>query len=159
MTSLEPLPFRIKVPDDDEWGFTGFQQTTYTITGLLHCTEEALYLEWVERRKIERFTLGDVGTEHEEFPVEMLEIPIDWIASLEVAGGWWIPRVRLRARRLDAFDGIPGAEPGRLMLVIAGRDRALAAQIAAAFRGRSPDLAGARPEPTRRLPPFTSTND
>lgn len=159
MTSLEPLPFQIKIPDDDEWGFTGFQQTTYAIHGLLHLTEEALFLEWVERRKIERFTLGDVGTEHEEFPVETLEIPIDWVASLEVAGGWWLPRVRLRARRLDAFEGIPGAEPGRLMLVIARRDRPLAAALARALQGREPDLAGARPEPTRRLPPFTPTDD
>ena len=159
MTHLEPLPFRIAIPDDDEWGFTGFQQTTTTVTGLLHFTEEALYLEWVERRKIERFTLGDVGTEHEEFPVETLEIPVDWIASLEVVGGWWLPRVRLRARRLDAFEGVPGAEPGRVMLVIARRDRALAAAHATALRGRTPDLAGARPAPTLRLPPFTPTDD
>lgn len=159
MTTLEPLPFRIKVPDDDEWGFTGFQQTTCTITGLLHFTEDALYLEWVERRKIERFTLGDVGTVHEEYPVETLEIPVDWIASLEVVGGWWLPRVRLRARRLDAFEGIPGAEPGRLMLVIARRDRTLASGFATALMDRIPDLAGARPEPTRRLPPFTPIDD
>jgi hypothetical protein len=157
VTGVEPLPFRIRLPDEDEWGFTGFQQTEYRITGLLHFTPDALYLEWVERRKIERFTLGDVGTVHEEFPVETLEIPIDWVASLEVAGGWWLPRVRLRARRLDAFEGIPGAEPGRLMLVIARRDRALATAFAAALEGRVPDLAGARPEPTRRLPPFTPT--
>jgi hypothetical protein len=158
VTEVEPLPFRIKLPDEDEWGFTGFQQTEYTVTGLLHLSDESLYLEWVERRKIERFTLGEVGTTHEEFPVETLEIPLDWVASLEVAGGWWLPRVRLRARRLDAFEGVPGAEPGRLMLVIARRDRPLAAELAAALQDRIPDLAGARPEPTRRLPPFTATD-
>jgi hypothetical protein len=157
--NTEPLPFRIKVPDDEQWGFTGFVQTEYSITGLLHASDEALYLEWVERRKTEQFTLGQIGTEREEFPPEMLEIPIDWVASLEVVGGWWLPRVRLRARRLDAFDGIPGAEPGRLMLVIARQDRALADELAAALRERVPDLAAARPEPTRRLPPFPPTDD
>lgn len=159
MTNVEPLPFRIKVPDEEEWGFTGFVQTETSVTGLLHASDDALFLEWVERQKTERFTLGEVGTDHEEFPVEMLEIPLDWVASVEVVGGWWLPRVRLRARRLDAFDGIPGAEPGRLMLVISRRDRAIAAALASAVSTRVPDLAAARPAATRRLPPFLPADE
>ena len=138
MMTSEPLPFRLALPDDDHWGFTGIEHTAYTITGLLHLSEDALFLEWAERRKVERFTWTRIGTDHEEFPVETLEIPLDWIASLEVIGGWWMPRVRLRARRLDTFEGVPGAEPGRLVLVIARRDRALAA----ALPGRVVELIG-----------------
>jgi hypothetical protein len=42
-------------------------------------------------------------------------------------------RLKLRARRLDAFDGVPAARPGNISLRIRRRDRHLAAAMVEAI--------------------------
>ena len=151
--ALEPLPFSIRLPNDDHFGLTGTESTKFRIDGLLHITEPSLFVEWAETRTIERFSLGRVGTDIEELPVEMLEIPLDWISALRLIGGWWAPRIQLQARRLDAFESIPGGHPGSVTLWIKRRDRDLAREIGAAFEARRARPAEFRTETTRQLAP------
>lgn len=141
MTQIHPLPFRLRVPGQDVIDTEGVWSISYRGEGLLHLGEETLTFEWATTRRTERVAITGVGTDVEHSPIGTLEVPVDWITGARLRGGWWWPRLELRARRLDAFEGFPGGRPGVVTLKIRRRDREQAREMIAAIdrdRGAGP---------------------
>jgi len=118
MSSVEPLPFRITVPDKDTIDLTGIRSVSYRVEGLLHLAEDTLIFEWSATETTERVGFTGIGTVVDESPVGKLEVPASWIADARLRGGWWRPQLVLRARRLGAFESMPGVTGGALILRI-----------------------------------------
>ena len=133
MSPNDPLPFLLPVARRDTLDDRGARSITYRVDGLLHLEETGLVLEWAATERIQRVSLTSIRTDHEDLPLETLEMPLSWIAEARLVGGWWMPRLELRARRLDAFDGVPSAGAGVLRLRIGRRYRRQAAEMVAAI--------------------------
>ncbi len=130
MPPTDPLAFRLKVPGEDTLDSRGARSISYRLDGLLHLVGDMLTFEWAATRRTQLVSLGGVKDQVDESPIGAVQVPQRWITRAQVRGGWWAPRLQLRARRIDAFDGIPGARPGTLTLRIRRRDRAHANAIA-----------------------------
>jgi hypothetical protein len=121
-----PLPFRIKLPGEETVDFTEVRDVSRHADGMLHLVEGALVLEWAVTESVDEVGLGNVSSTTETFPVEELEIPLDWLAGAELAGGIFRPRLVLRARGLGVLAEIPGAKGAELALHYRRRDRLVA---------------------------------
>ena len=130
---VEPLPFRLPLPGRDTLGFDGARSVWYRIHGLLHFDGNTLTFEWSAMRHLEQVSFTGVSVRDDTLPPELVELPATLITEARLTGGWWAPRLRLRARHLDAFDALPAAAPGAIVLRIARRDRALAAAMVEAL--------------------------
>ena len=128
-----PLPFRLKVPGEDTLDLRGARSVSYRLDGLLHVAADLLTFEWAATRRTQRVSITGVKDEVDDSPVGTVEVPRSSIVRAQLRGGWWAPRLQLWARRIDAFDGIPGARPGMLTLRIHRRDRAHAHALAEAI--------------------------
>lgn len=133
---LEPLPFRLHPTGRDTVGFEGVKSVSYRLTGLLHLTDTSVTLEWTGTRTTEQVSLDDIGTTVDQLPLEWFELPYQRIARVWVVGGWWRPRLDLRAHRGDDFAGVPATRGVTLSLRIHRRDRALARAIASEIEVR-----------------------
>jgi hypothetical protein len=116
-------------------GLDGIRSVSYQLHGLLHLEADVATFEWSTVRHSERVSLTSVKVEDDASEPELIEIPAAWIADATLQGRWWRPRLVLRGRRLDAFDGVPGAGPGTVTLRVRRRDRALAGAMVAAIAG------------------------
>jgi hypothetical protein len=132
---VEPVPFHLPLPGRDTMGFDGIRSVSYRVHGLLHLDGEIATFEWSTTRHSERVSLTGVSVNDIATPPELLDVPVAWIADATLAGGWWRPRLVLRGRRLDAFDGVPGCGLGTVSLRVRWRDRPLAGAMAAALAG------------------------
>ncbi len=130
---VEPLPFTHSLPGKDTLNLQGVRSSWYRVHGLLHFDGEIVTLEWTVTRHLEQVSLSGVRVQDDAEEPTLLELPLELIADARVTGGWLVPRFRLRARRLNAFDGAPGAGEGTLILKIARRDRAIAHAMAASL--------------------------
>ncbi len=117
-------------------GFRGIESVSHRADGILRVTEQGLTLEWAEVQTVQQVSLDRVGTEVNELPPDWLELPSECIAGAWVVGGWWSPRLDLRAREREAFDGVPGVRGVTLSLRIHRRHRPLASAIAQAIASR-----------------------
>jgi hypothetical protein len=136
MTQIDPLPFRLRVPGQDLLDSEGVSTIRYRLQGLLHLEDEKLTLEWTATRKTQRVDGSGVNTDVDRSPIGTLEVPVDWITSARLRGGWLWPRLELRARSLDAFDSLPRSRPGVVTLKIRRRDREHARNLVAAIESR-----------------------
>jgi len=133
MPPVEPLPFRIPVKGEDVIDFGGIRSVSYRVEGLLHLADDVLEFEWTATERTERVSLTGIGTDVDQSPIGTLEVQAGWIAEVRLRGGWWRPRMAFRARRLDAFQGMPGARPGTVTLKIPRRYRKEAKALVAAI--------------------------
>jgi len=147
---IEPVPFTVPLPGSDTLGLHGARSETWRIQGLLHFDGETLTLEWSTTQHVEQVSLRGVDVDDDASPPELLDVPVGWIAEARILRRWWSTRLLLRGRRLDAFDGVPGAAPGTLTLRIARGDRALAEALIDQFKAARAVTAGAAPP---QLPP------
>ena len=146
----EPVPFHLPLPGSDTLGLRGARSETWRVQGLLHFDGETLTLEWSTTRHVEQVSVTGVDVDDEFSPAEVLDVPIGLIAEARLIRGWWRTRLTLRGRRLDVFDGVPGAAPGTVTLRIARRDRPIAeAMVDALKTARTLPPAASRPQ----LPP------
>jgi hypothetical protein len=137
MSLDDPLPFRLSIPSEESADLDGSEiSVTYQLHGLLYLADDVLAFEWVVKRRTETDSLFGGDLQEDESPIGTISIPRPWIAHVQVRGAWWAPRVQMWARRIDAFDGIPGARPGALTLRIRRRDLPIARAIAAAMTPR-----------------------
>jgi len=113
--------------------FHGVRSVSYKVEGLLHLEDNYLVFEWSGTRHEEKVGLDGVKTGTDRLPHDELDVPIIWITEVRLRGGWWAPRLALRARRLDAFDDMPSARPSAISLKIRWRDRYLAREMAVAI--------------------------
>ena len=133
---LGPLPFRLKRPGWDSIGFSGIESVSHRADGILRVTEQGVTLEWAEVQTIQQVSLERVGTDVNELTPDWLELPSERIAGAWLVGGWWSPRLDLRAREMEDFEGVPGVRGVTLSLRIHRRDRPLASAIAQAIASR-----------------------
>ena len=153
MPGAEPLPFRLPVPGRDTIDGDGARSVSYRLEGFLHLVGSTLTVEWTGTKSTQQISFRGVKDHVDHLPVEWHEVPVGWITDARLRGGWWRPRLELRAPRLDAFEGIPSARAGSITLRIRRRDRELAGQMAVAIDRARADVAGAAAED--RLPPET----
>lgn len=132
----EPLPFHLPLPGRDVVDLDLVRSEWYRVQGLLHCDGETLTFEWSTVAHVEDVSFSGVDVDDQVSPAELWDVPAAWIAEVRITGGWWAPRLHLRARRIDAFEGIPGATPGAISLRFRRRDRAIAAALVDAIGGR-----------------------
>lgn len=136
-----PVPFSFRLPRRNRLGTEGAQTVDRQVRGLIHFTGKALIIEWITTETTRRLTLKGLRTEVDDLPLETLEIPIRAVVEVKVEGGWWRPRVVIRAERKGLFEGVPGASAQQLELRIARGDREIAEQLCAEVeRLRLPDL-------------------
>jgi hypothetical protein len=98
-----------------------------TAAGIVRLERGGLVLEWAGSVQVTpTVRLPNARTE----PIARRErtVPLARLAGARV-GGWLRRRLELRAVDLDALDGVPGAEAGRVTLHVAWGDRALAAAL------------------------------
>jgi hypothetical protein len=134
MWSIDPLPFRIRVPGHDSIDTQGVVSITIKLEGLLTLIDEAISLEWTATRQIESVSLNGIRDEVDESPVGRCVIPVSAILEARMRGGWWAPRLELRARTLDAFEDIPTAKQGVARLKLRRSDRKHARVICNAIK-------------------------
>ncbi len=130
---LAALPFRLKRPGWDSMGLGGIESVSHRAEGLLRVTEYGVTLEWAEVQTVQQVSLEHIGTDVTDLPPEWLELPIDRIAGAWVVGGWWSPRLDLRAQAIEDFKGVPAVRGVTISLRIHRRDRPLANAIAQAI--------------------------
>jgi len=118
-------------------GFGGIESVSHRADGILRVTEQGVALEWTEVQTVQQVSLDRVGTDVNELPPEWLELPSERIAGAWLVGGWWSPRLDLRAREIEDFEGVPGVRGVTLSLQIHRRDRPLARAIAQAIASRN----------------------
>lgn len=134
--SLNPLPFRLKPAGSDSVAWEGIESVSYRVDGLLRVADQSVILEWTGKRTTQQVSFEKIGTDVDELPSEWFELPFGRIAGAWVVGGWWWPRLELRARRLEDFDGVPATHGVTLRLRIHRRDRGLARTIATEIERR-----------------------
>ncbi|MFC1640090.1 hypothetical protein ACFL3B_04940, partial [Gemmatimonadota bacterium] len=130
-----PLPFRVSVPGYDSIDSQGVVSISIKLEGLLHVRDDVVSLEWSATRKVESVSLSGIRDEVDHSPVGACDIPVGLILEARVRGGWWAPRLELRATRLEAFEEIPSAQNGTAKLRIQRRDRDNARAICTAIEG------------------------
>lgn len=145
MPELEPVPFRLRVPRKSSWTLDGPRKVRYDASGILHLEAGILIFEWTISERVQQIGLLGARDETREYASEAVEFPVGWIAEVQLRGGWWLPHLRLRARWLQAFEGMPGAAPAAITLWIPHRYRQLAIPMAAA-------IDAGRNDPTTPLP-------
>jgi len=133
MTCTDPLPFRISVPGYDSFDSDGILSITIKLEGLLSLLEDRVSLEWSAIKEVDSVSFDGISADVDESPVARCEIPFAHIFDARVVGGWWVPRLVLRARSLRAFEDIPTAQNGVAKLRIRRKDRARAREICAAI--------------------------
>lgn len=121
-----PLPFRIKLPGEDTVDFTEVRDVSRRADGLLHLLDGLLLLEWAVTESVDEVGLGNVSSTTETFAAEELDLPLQWLAGVELVGGILRPTLLLRARGLAIFAEIPGAKGADLALHYRRADRFLA---------------------------------
>ena len=133
MKSFEPVPFHLPLPGADTIGLDGLRSISCRVHGILYLDASMATLEWITTRHSEQVSFSSVDVDDDETEPEALDLPVSWIADATLKGGWWRPRLVILARRLDAFDGVPGARPGTITLHLRRRDRQVAGAMAAAL--------------------------
>ncbi len=134
--SPDPLPFRLHPTGRDTIGFEGIESVSYRLDGNLLLSDASVTLEWTGIRTTQQVSFDKVGTDDDALPLEWFDLPFERIAGAWVIGGWWRPRLELRARGLDDFNGVPSARGVTLALRIRRRDRGLARAIASEIAAR-----------------------
>ena len=135
--AIEPLPFHLPLPGRDTMGFDGLRSVSYRVQGLVHLDGDVVTFEWSTTRHTEHVSLTKINVEDDATAPELLEVPTAWIANAALTGGWWRPQLVLRGRRLDAFDGVPGAGVGSVALRVQRRDRPIARAMVAALEANA----------------------
>ena len=153
MPTLEPLPFRLGVAGDDVIDSAGIRSVSYRVEGLLHLVDDTLRFEWSATETTEEVSGSRIGTVVDHSPIGRLDVPAGWIAEVRLRWPAWLPRLILRGRRLDAFEGMPNARRGGITLKIRRRFRRQAeAMVAAIEQARN----ATPPPPLETLPEIDS---
>lgn len=118
-------------------GLEGIESISFKSEGLLHLSEAGVTLEWTETRHSESVSISRIGTDVTTFEPEVLDLPFERLAGAWVIGGWWRPRLELRAASLDDLAMVPGARGVTVMLRIHRRDRDVARAVAREIQDRS----------------------
>ncbi len=146
------LPFTLKVAGDSHVKRLDVRDVRYRVHGVVRLEGAALVLQWSGERHVTEVKGPEVSERVEPLPVRTLQIPGARLGLIE-RRGWWRPRVEVVVTDLALLEGVPGAARGRLALVIARRDTALADEFISNVRVLMADAAIAAAEAPPPLPP------
>jgi hypothetical protein len=121
------------MPGEDTVEFTEVRDVSRRADGMLHLLDGVLLLEWAVTESVDEVGLSNVSSTTETFAAEEMEIPLEWLAGVELVGGILRPRLMLHARSLRVFEGIPGAKGARLDLRYDRSDRMVAVALVRAI--------------------------
>lgn len=147
------LPFRINIPGDSRFVGMTATDTSHRVEGLLRLAGSWLTIEWSQTTEVTEVG-WNVETTRETWPPELVRLPLAHLAEIELRDRWWRPRLELRTTAITALASIPGAAGGRLVLHLARRDRATAAELVANARLALAELALEAAENPQLLPPI-----
>jgi hypothetical protein len=147
------LPFRIKIPADSRFVGMKARDTIRRVEGLLRLAGSSLTIEWSQTTEVTEVGWS-VETNRETLPPEFVRLPLAHLAEIELHDRWWWPRLELRTTALSALASVPGAAGGRLLLRLARRDRAIAAELVANVRLAQAEQALEAAENSPLLPPM-----
>jgi len=151
VSSIEPLPFRIDIPEQGTIDLTGIRSVRYRIEGFVQLVGGSLAFEWNAVETVDRVGLGGIHTDVDESPIGRREVPLDWIAEVRLRGSWLRPQLVLRARRLDAFEGMPSRKQATLILQVGRRFRRHAKALLTAIESARKAEPMHRPESLNEL--------
>jgi len=135
MSDVNPLPFRIRVPGYDSIDSQGIVSISITLEGLQSVADDVASFEWAATRTVESVSLRGIRDEVDQSPIGSCAIPLSLLMEARLRGGWWAPKLEIRAGQLDAFEGLPTAEKGVVKLRLRRRDREKARAICAVING------------------------
>jgi hypothetical protein len=125
------LPFRLKVPGKDEFKGLHAESTSFEFHGLARLDDGVLTLEWAGSARVQRVNPLSVRDEQLRLPAETLAIPAHRLRAAQLVGRWWRRRLEISSRDLGTLAIIPSEDGGMVRLWFAGRDREIAAALAA----------------------------
>jgi len=128
---MESLPFKLKVPGQDDMTWSEIASTSYRFRGVLRLQPDGLRLEWTGSAEVEEVSLIGVRIERIALPSESLDVPLTEIHTLRL-GGWIRPYLELATNDLDLLRIVPGEDGGRLRLWLSRRDLGAARRLVAA---------------------------
>ena len=147
------LPFRLKVKGESQVAAWHARSVSYRIHGIARLDERTLVLQWSGTASVSEVKGTAASDREEPLPVRTVELPIRRVAGLALLGGWWRPRVELRAADLESVADVPGARHGAVTLRIARRDRPLARERVANLEMQIADAALEAADAPPPLPP------
>ena len=128
------LPFRLKVSGTDEFRGLNAISTSYRFYGLLRLDGPLLTIEWGGVAQVQNVGALSVRDERMALPDESITLPVTSLYPATVEGGWWRPRLRLRARAQGALAIVPSEDLGTVACWDARSDRPAALDLANALR-------------------------
>ena len=131
---LEALPFRFAVAGEDRLEAGRILSISFKVEGLAHLDHDVLHLEWAGTESVDDVNGLGVSSTVNALPHEEVELPREVLGGARLRWRYVAPRLVLSGRRLDTFDGLPGAQPGRLVLKVRRRHAALAEAYASELR-------------------------
>lgn len=149
------LPFRLKAASETQVAAWHSRTVSYRIHGLVRVEDGRLVLQWSGAAEVIEMKGTGARVKEETLPVRTVTLPVTRVAQLALEGRWWRWRLVLRATDLAALAEVPGARDGALILWIARRDRAIAAELIANLEIQQADAALAAAEEPPPLPPDT----
>ena len=151
--SIPAVPFSFRLPGEQRMDGSTSITREPKVRGVVRFTGDRLVMEWTGH--VRTTVVSGRGTEVTDEPVPAGEraLPLGSIARMEVRGGWWMPRIELATVDLASLADVPSAQPGRVTLRLARRDRHHAAELVAKVRMAQADAALRAAEALPGLPP------
>ena len=134
------ISFTLPVSHDQRVAGRQVVRQTARLRGLVRLEHSTLVIEWSGAIEWAEVRGPEVATRTEAVPATRREIPVGRLADVAVRG-WWRPRFELRAADLEALNGVPAAENGRLSLRIPRAERRMADELVLNLRDEMADAA------------------
>ncbi|MEP6571384.1 MAG: hypothetical protein ABJD11_01770 [Gemmatimonadota bacterium] len=127
------LSFKLKVAGTDEFRGLKATSTSYRFHGILRLDGSVLTIEWGGVAQVQEFGATTIRDNRLPLPDDSVEIPVELLYRAALAGGWWLPRLRLRAGAPGVLSMVPSEELGAVEFWYARADRDLAITMVAAI--------------------------
>lgn len=127
------LAFRLKLPGTDTLSGLNAVSTSFRVHGLLWLEGDLLIIQWGGAVRVQDVSPLGLSDTREPLPDERVAVPVHDLHRARVAGGWWRPRLILRAGTPGALGEVPGETAGVVTLWIARADRAAGRALSSAI--------------------------
>jgi hypothetical protein len=134
------ISFTLPVSHDQRVAGRQVVRRAARLRGLVRLENAALVIEWSGAIEWTEVRGPEVEARTEAVPATRREIPVGRLAEVSVRG-WWRPRFEFRVGDLEALNGVPAAENGRLSLRIPRAERRAANALVLNLRDEMADAA------------------
>ena len=116
------VAFALALPKESNVQRSRVMSKVFQVRGVARLDGDHLTLEWSGSVEITEINAGNVRQLRESVPAQRLVLPVTRIASIEMHGRWWHPRIELRTTGIAFLELVPTAMAGRVLLHITRRD-------------------------------------